>query len=106
MKHWLYYLTCRDKIEADTITNALLEKRLVACVKQSKVDSTYRWEDKIENASEVLLMMESTDEMFEAIDNVVKELHSYEEYVLTATVVSKSNQGVTEWIKESLNYGS
>jgi len=106
MKHWIYYLTCKDKVEADTISIALLEKRLVACVKQSAVESTYRWKDQVENASEVLLMMESTDEMFEAINNIVKELHSYEEYVLTATEVSRSNQGVTEWIKESINYGS
>ena len=53
--------------------NALLNDRLVACVHQTAVDSSFWWDRKIDHDHEVLLMMESVEEKFDAIESTVTE---------------------------------
>lgn len=98
----IYFLTCVDKDEAQKITQALLEAKLVACVRQSSISSSYWWEGKINHDEEVLLMMESTDGRFDAINKVVAKLHSYEQYVLTMVPVQKTTPGVLKWLDHTL----
>jgi periplasmic divalent cation tolerance protein len=98
----ILYLTCADTKEADKIGQELLNKKLVVCVRQINVRSSYWWEDKISNDDEVLLMMESGEELFEKINKVVAKLHSYEQYVLTMTKVDKTTRGVEEWLDKYL----
>ena len=97
-----YYLTCADEVEATKIINALLENKHCACIKQSNVKSSFFWDGEIQNDTEVLLIIESTEEKFEDIDTTIKKLHSYDQYVLTCIPVSKTNSGVIEWMEESL----
>jgi periplasmic divalent cation tolerance protein len=97
------FLTCADRDEADKLTAALLDKKLVACVRLSDVNSTFLWEGKKENSSEVLLMMESAESKFDDIDTTVRQLHSYKTFVLEALPVLKASSGVEAWIKEELD---
>lgn len=48
-------------------------------------------------------MMESMEEKFDGIEKIVTELHSYDEYVLTAVPVLKTTPGVHAWLNETLN---
>jgi periplasmic divalent cation tolerance protein len=91
-------LSCKDLVEANTISHALLEHRLIACAKTSPIESVFLWKGQIEKAAEVLLTMESTLENFAAIEAIVKELHSYELFVLQAYPILKASQGVEEWV--------
>ncbi len=99
----ILYLTCADEDEAKKIGNALLEEKLVACVRRSRVSSSYWWDGKINHANEVLLMMESLEEKFDAIEAIVTRLHSYDEYVLTAVAVNKTTAGVLQWLDSTLS---
>jgi periplasmic divalent cation tolerance protein len=96
------WLTCKDKAEADKIANTLLVKQLAACVRQLPVKSDYRWRGKIESGEEVLLMMESRDDLFEQIEAEVARLHSYETFVLTATAVNRLSNKAKGWLKHEL----
>ncbi|HRJ06841.1 MAG TPA: divalent-cation tolerance protein CutA [Candidatus Saccharibacteria bacterium] len=98
MKLATYFLTCADKLEANKITVALLEKRLAACVKQVPVSSTFHWEGKIQHSSEILLMIDSSEENFDLINKIVAKLHSYDQYVLTAVPISRTTPAVNAWI--------
>ena len=99
----ILYLTCADNEEATKIGKALLEERLVACVRQSQVKSSYWWDGKTNHDDEVLLMMESKEEKFDAIKEKVTSLHSYDEFVLTAVPVLKTNPGVHKWLEDTLS---
>jgi periplasmic divalent cation tolerance protein len=96
------YLTCAHKKEATKISQALLENKLIACARQSQVSSSYWWDGKINHDDEVLLMMESLEDKFDEIEKVVTNLHSYDEYVLTAVPVLKTTPGVHAWLDETL----
>lgn len=98
MKQVMYTLTCADEAEARNISRMLLDAKCAACVKRLNVSSSYWWHDAIENADEVLLLIESTDEAYNSIVRILDEHHSYDEYVLNQVAVSKSNQGVFEWV--------
>ena len=93
------WLTCADKKEADRIAKALLSKHLVACVRQFPVSSDFWWQDKINHSDEILLQMESANELFDKIEAEVKKLHSYDTFVLEATPVEKVSKEAEQWLK-------
>ena len=95
-------LTCADKAEADKIAKALLDKHLVACVRQMPVTSDYRWQGKLEKSSEILLMMESHEDLFDRVEAEVAKLHSYDTFVLTATPITRASQKALQWLEENL----
>lgn len=95
------HLTCADKTEADRIANILLEKRLVACIRQVPVTSDYHWQGKLEQAKEILLIMESREDLFDRIEAEVAKLHSYDTFVLTATPITRASHKALQWLKES-----
>lgn len=98
----ILYLTCANEAEAATITNALLEAKFIACARQTKVSSSYWWGGSINRDHETLLMMESVEEKFDAIEQVVTEHHSYDEFVLTAVSVLRTTPGVQQWLEDTL----
>lgn len=102
MKPNLYFLTCANGKEADMISKSLLEKRLVVCVKEISVSSSFLFHGETDTCKEVLLIMDSIAENFEKINKEVKKIHSYETYVLLSTPVVKTTKAVLKWMKEEL----
>lgn len=96
------WLTVSSKTEADKIAKALLDKHLVACVRQIPVSSEYWWRGKINHSKEILLQMESKSELFEQIEKEVAKLHSYETFVLEATPVSSISRSAAKWLNQEL----
>ena len=102
MKMAIYYLTCANNREADKISQTLLEKKLVACAKKIPVESSFWWKRKIDNAKEIVLMLESIEENFEKIEAVVKKLSSYETPLLFSIPVLKTTKRVDQWLREEI----
>ena len=96
----IVFLTCSDEKEADTISDTLLDQKLVACAKRLPIESAFWWEGKIDSASEVLVMYETIDEKFDEIEKIVSEMHSYEVPMLFSIQVSKTTNAVEKWIEE------
>lgn len=99
-KMCLLILTCANDKEASRIGRALLKKRLIVCAKSVPVASAFRWKGKIEEAREVLLLMETVEEKFSKIEREVRKLHSYEQFVLLSIPISKTSKGIKEWMEE------
>jgi periplasmic divalent cation tolerance protein len=93
-------LTCADPGEARKITQALLDKKLAACIRSFDVKSTFWWQEKQDNTSEVQLIIESAEDKFDEIETTVRALHSYETFVLMAYPVLKASAGVEDWVNE------
>lgn len=96
------HLTCKDKAEADKIAQVLLKSKLVACVKYIPVESKFLWEEKIDEDSEILLLMESREDLFNKIEEEVTKIHSYETFVLVATPLTRVSKKAEAWLNESL----
>jgi periplasmic divalent cation tolerance protein len=75
----LVMVTAASLEEARAIAEALLQPRLAACVNiVPGVESHYWWRGKLERGSEVLLLVKTSAEQFEAVAAVVRAAHSYE----------------------------
>jgi periplasmic divalent cation tolerance protein len=73
------YMTAGNKAEAQKIGKALVESRLAACVNiLDNMHSIYRWEEKIQQDSEVVLIAKTTDRRVSQLIDKVKSLHSYD----------------------------
>lgn len=96
------WLTCKDEKEASKIANTLLTKHLIACAKQIPLTADYHWQGKIEQAKEVLLVMESKSDLFDQVEEEVNKLHSYEAFVLEAIPIPKISKKAAAWLGKEL----
>lgn len=97
------YLTCFDKAEATKISDSLLEKKLITCAKQIETQSQFNWRGAMDyKENEVILCMDSREDLFEEIEKEVSKLHSYQTFVLQAIPVSKTSQKAAKWLKDEL----
>jgi periplasmic divalent cation tolerance protein len=64
--------------QAKAIAQVLVEKRLAACVNIMDVRSVYRWEGKICDEPEQMLVIKTLRERQEAVITAIRELHGYE----------------------------
>ena len=94
--------TCGTKEEAQEMARALVERGLAACVNiVPAIESVYRWQGKVESATEWLLLIKTTAARFEAVRDAIRELHSYD---LPECIMLSIEDGSTEylkWIEES-----
>src|SRR5262245_1030148 len=71
--------TTESREEASRIANALVERRLAACVQVvGPIISTYWWEGRVHNAEEYLLLCKVPAARLDAATSLIEELHSYD----------------------------
>jgi periplasmic divalent cation tolerance protein len=94
----LVFVTASSAEEARTLAVAILEKRLAACVNiLPGVESHYWWQGKLEAATEVMLLIKSSAEQFDALAAVVKQNHSYECPEIVAVAPEEIAPSYREW---------
>jgi periplasmic divalent cation tolerance protein len=97
-------VTSSTATEADHIAFRLVEERLAACVNvlESPVRSTYRWQGKVETATEYLLVMKTSRAKFAALRDRVTALHSYDTPEVIALPIQAGAEKYLAWLGESL----
>lgn len=95
-------LTCESRGEAEKISRALLNDRLIACAKFAPIETVYWWKGKIASGLEVLLVMESREDLFDDVEAVVTELHSYDTFVLQAFPIAQISKKADGWLDKEL----
>ena len=89
--------TTGSESEARKIAQTLVERRLAACVNiVPKIHSVYRWEGKVEQAEEYLLLIKTVKAREEQVRAAICELHSYE---LPECIVIQIESGSAEYLK-------
>ena len=95
-------VTCGSEEEALEIANALVEARLAACVNLiAPIRSIYRWEGKIWDEKEWLLIIKTQRNRFEALEKKVKSLHSYSVPEIISLAITEGSLAYLNWIKEN-----
>ncbi len=89
--------------EARKIANALIERRVVACVNiVPQIASIYRWQGKVEEACEWLLIVKTTIAAFDQVRRAIAELHSYELPECVCLTVDDGSPTYLQWIADSV----
>jgi len=96
----IVYCVAGGEEEAARIARALVEEKLAACVNRFPCRSIFRWEGKVEEAEEVVLICKTRKDNYEALERRVKELHSYEVPTIVAFPLTRGEKKYLSWVKE------
>jgi periplasmic divalent cation tolerance protein len=95
------FVTCGSEEEALKIAHSLVEERVAACVNLvSPVRSIYRWEGKIWDEKEWLLIIKTQKERFEELEKKVKSLHSYSVPEIIGLPITEGSSAYLKWLEE------
>ncbi len=94
------YVTVGSRAEALTIGRALVEERLAACANVlDGATSIYRWQGKIEQDDEVVLIAKTRTELVDRLTARVKALHSYDCPCVVVLPIDQGNAEYLAWIE-------
>lgn len=101
-------VTCGSRAEARRIARAVVTQRLAACANlfEARVESIYRWQGKVEQAREFLLLMKTSTARLVALEAEVKRLHSYDVPEFIALPIVAGSQAYLRWLGECLASGA
>ena len=95
--------TAGSQDEARKIASALVDRRLAACVNIiPQIESIYRWEGKVESATEWLLIIKTDVAVFDRLREAIKEIHSYEVPECIMLEIADGSVPYLAWIKENV----
>ena len=88
-----------SKEHAEQTADALIERRLAACVQiVGPIKSVYRWQGKIESGEEWLCVAKTRRELYDQVEAAIRELHPYDEPEIIATEIVAGSRGYLDWI--------
>lgn len=93
------YMTAGGVEQARALGRALVEERLAACVNiVDGMRSIYRWQGKVEEATEAVIVAKTTARLVDALTARVRELHDYDCPCVVALDIAGGNPDYLEWI--------
>jgi periplasmic divalent cation tolerance protein len=92
-------VTAPGAAEAAALARALVEERLAACGNVVPgLRSIYRWEGKVQEDTEALLVLKTTRARFEALRERILALHPYQVPEVLALPVEAGSAPYLAWI--------
>jgi periplasmic divalent cation tolerance protein len=103
MKPVLVLTTVSAEFDAGSLARALVELRLAACVNViERVRSIYRWEDRVTEDGEQLLVIKSADERVAALREELFRRHPYSVPEFVVIPIAETSDAYGAWILDSL----
>jgi periplasmic divalent cation tolerance protein len=97
------FSTCSTAEEAERIARKLVEERLAACVNVvDKVRSFYRWDGKIEESAELLLIIKTSRDLFDRLRIQLESVHTYEVPEIVALSVLDGSPNYLNWLSREI----
>lgn len=94
--------TCPDAETAARISRSLVESALVACVNiVPGLRSIYRWNDTVQDESEVLMILKTTGPCLAAAREMLLSLHPYDVPEVVALPVADGHDAYLRWVSTS-----
>jgi len=99
----LFYMTCKNKVEANKIAYALVKKDLVACANIiPNIKSYFKWNNKkIYALKESILIGKTVKKNINKIILYVKKISSYDCPCIVFVDIENGNKEFLSWIKSS-----
>ncbi|MDD4912969.1 MAG: divalent-cation tolerance protein CutA [Sideroxydans sp.] len=88
-----------DRATAERIAGELVASHAAACVNiLAKCSSIYRWEGKVESATEVPLLIKTTAEAYPRLEAELRKLHPYTVPEIIAIPISAGLPAYLGWV--------
>ena len=88
-----------DEATAHAVARKVVEEKLAACVNVlPAVRSVYRWEGKVEEATEVTMLVKTTHGRYAELEAAIRALHPYEVPEIIAVPVTAGLPAYLAWV--------
>ena len=95
----LVFTNVPDRETAGRIAEALVEKRLAACVNVlAGCTSVYRWEGDVERAEEIPVLIKTRAARYPEVEALIRQLHPYELPEVIAVPIVHGFPDYLEWV--------
>lgn len=95
----LVFTNLPDRATAERIAATLVTEGVAACVNVlAECTSVYRWQGKIERASEIPLLIKTTRAAYPGLESVLRKLHPYEVPEIIALPVTAGLPEYLNWV--------
>lgn len=93
--------TTDDREGAQKIAQALVSQRLAACVQViGPITSTYWWQGEMSETDEWICAAKTQKALYSAVEQAIRENHTYEEPEIIATEIVTGSAGYLNWIAQ------
>ena len=100
------FVTVRDLDAGVILARRIVEERLAACGNVIPgILSVYRWNGKIHEDSEALVVFKTTIEAVPDLENRVSELHAYDVPEFLVLPVENGHEPYLRWVNGEINGG-
>lgn len=88
-----------DDVTAHAIARDVIERRLAACVNLlPAVRSIYQWEGKVEETTEVTLLIKSTQDRYDQLQEAIRMAHPYDVPEIIALPITAGLPAYLNWV--------
>ena len=96
-------VTAASRRECRKIARHLVEAKLAACVNiTGPVESLYRWEGKIAEDKEFVLLIKSARDLFPEIKAEISKIHSYHTPEIICLPIIDGSRNYLQWVADSV----
>jgi periplasmic divalent cation tolerance protein len=88
-----------DRAAAEKLADALIAKRVAACVNiLAPCRSVYRWKDAVQRDEEHPMLIKTTRERYAALEAAIREAHPYELPEIIAVPIEHGLPAYLAWV--------
>ena len=100
---WQVVTTIDSSEVAERIARVLVDQRLAACVQvEGPILSVYRWKGAIETAREWRCVIKTTETLFPAVSQAIRQQHPYDVPEIVATAIVGVSDDYRDWLLAQL----
>ncbi len=104
MEHVAVFITAPDEDTAADIARVLVGDGLAACVNIVRnIRSIYKWQGKMEDESEVLMIAKTSRDRFDALAGTVKDMHPYDVPEIISVPITQGSDQYIEWLSKAVS---
>ena len=95
--------TTETPSQAEQLAQLLVEAELAACVQiLPPMTSIYRWQGKVERATETLLLIKTLRANYSSLEAAIKTHHPYQTPEIIALPVEAGSEAYLAWLADSV----
>lgn len=88
-----------DRAAAEKLADALIQKRVAACVNiLAPCRSVYRWKGEVQHDEEYPVLIKTTRESYAALEAAIREAHPYELPEIVAVPIERGLPAYLDWV--------
>jgi periplasmic divalent cation tolerance protein len=96
-------VTASSRRECRKIARKLIDEKLAACVNITQpIQSVYRWEGKVVQEKEYLMLIKTTRDLFPEIRTEISLIHSYHTPEIICLPIIDGSPNYFQWLAESV----